>query len=75
MSPKTGVLAKATKVQRAVERQRVGTLLENSVTAVTLRRYDDAIIAFTDYLEEHWENWPATLDRLDLALCGYIEHM
>ena len=68
-------LEAATPAERAIKRQRMGTLKELTVQPSTRQRYTKAIDQFLAFLKLNNLVLPRSRDQLDPLVCEYLEHL
>ena len=68
-------LEAATPAERAIRRQRMGTLRELTVQPSTRQRYSRAIDQFLAFLNQNNLVLPKSRDRLDPMVCDFLEHL
>ena len=69
------ILEGATQVERAKQRQKLGSLKDLTVQPATKRRYNKAIDDFLQFLRTNNLRLPTQRQLLDPLLCEYLEHL
>lgn len=73
--PRRVIRAEQSRQARARARRNVGSLQSQVVQPKTLKRYEQAVHAFLDFLIAHELNYPRSNALLDSLVCGYIEEL
>ena len=69
------VLEGNSQVERAKQRQRLGTLKDLTVQPATKARYNNAVDQFLTFLQKNNMDLPKQRQHLDGLLCEYLEHL
>jgi len=64
-----------TQVERAKQRQKLGTLKDFTVQPATKARYNAAIDGFLQFLRANNLTLPKQRQHLDTLVCEYLEHL
>ena len=75
MVRKTVEVERGIRRARQVDRGRIGTLRDNRIQKGTLKRYENAVDSFFQWLEEEGRRMPSTVEATDTAISDCLESM
>ena len=75
MVRKSAALAKAAKKERQAERRKLGSLRDNKIQPATLKRYEQCVESFFQWLTKGARDLPGTKEETDVAIGDRLEEL